>query len=104
MAQSNVEKVRNLVLADPALQQRLGAAKNDAEFVDVLIGIGADRGLPFTAAEIDAWKAGEGSSLELTDDQLQQAAGGYASYGTSYGNSIWCGFCGKASGSFMQTR
>ncbi|MBI4818962.1 MAG: Nif11 family protein [Deltaproteobacteria bacterium] len=108
MSISNVSKLRGLIVNDPQLQARLAAAKSEADMAQLLVGIGADRGLPFTLADLDAWKAGEGASIELDEDKLHSVAGGRnkgtparETYGTSYGNSIFCGFCGAQSGSFM---
>lgn len=103
MSQSNVEKVRNLVIQDPALQTRLGAAKGEKDLTDTLVKIGAEKGMPFTAADVDAWKIGIGASVklneELSEEQLKSVSGGMV----SYGSSIFCGFCGKTSGSFKIT-
>ena len=100
MSQTNVEQVRNLIVADPALQKRLGEAKGEQALTDALVKIGAEKGLPFSAADVEAWKTGIGASVkldeELSDKQLESVAGG----AISYGSSILCGFCGKTSGSF----
>ena len=51
---SNVEKVRILVTQDPSLQQRLQTKPDEKTFVEELIAIGAEKGLPFTATELAA--------------------------------------------------
>lgn len=105
MARTNVEKLRLIVVEDAALQSRVAAATDEADMTRILMAIGSEKGLPFDAAELDSWKADEGAAVELNETHLTDVAGGrassYAKYGTSYGNSIFCGFCGATSGSFM---
>lgn len=107
MARSNVEKVRLMIVEDADLQKRVSEARDEAALTRVLIEIGGEKDLPFTEADLETWKGGEGAAVELNEPQLTSVAGGqnrrstYASYGTSYGNSIFCGFCGAQSGSFM---
>ena len=105
MARSNVEKVRLLIVESEDLQKRVAAAEGEEALARVLKDIGAEKGLPFDDAELESWKGDEGAAVELSEPQLTSVAGGrassYAKYGTSYGNSIFCGFCGSQSGSFM---
>lgn len=107
MARTNVEKLRLIVVEDADLQTRVSAAKDEADMTRILMDIGREKGLPFDTAELESWKTDEGAAVELNETQLSNVAGGrtklstYASYGTSYGNSILCGFCGSTSGSFM---
>ena len=105
MARTNVEKLRLIIVEDADLQKRVAAATDEADMTSILMTIGTEKGLPFDAAELATWKEDEGAAVELNETQLSNVAGGrassYASYGTSYGNSIFCGFCGSQSGSFM---
>lgn len=107
MERSNVEKVRLIIVEDADLQTRITTAKDEADMSRILMEIGAEKGLPFDAADLETWKTGEGAAVELNETQLSTVAGGrtrqttYASYGTSYGNSIFCGFCGATSGTYM---
>ncbi len=107
MARTNVEKLRLIIVEDADLQKRVSTAKDEADMTRILMDIGTEKGLPFDAAELEAWKTDEGAAVELNETQLSNVAGGrtklssYASYGTSYGNSILCGFCGSTSGTYM---
>jgi predicted ribosomally synthesized peptide with nif11-like leader len=104
MSASNIAKVRELVLTDPQMQKRLEATQGENAFTQALMAIGTEKGLAFTAADLEAWKLGEGASLELNEEQLTTVAGGQtrnkyssSSYGTSYGNSFFCVFCSAGS-------
>jgi hypothetical protein len=105
MARTNVEKLRLIIVEDAGLQTRVSAAKDEADMTRILMDIGTEKGLPFDTAELEAWKIDEGAAVELNETQLSNVAGGrassYAKYGTSYGNSIFCGFCGSTSGTYM---
>ena len=94
MSQANVEKVRDLISSDPKLKQRLEGTKGESALVSALIGIGAEKGLPITEADLEAFKAKQRESEELSDEQLKTVAAG----AISYGNSFWCAFCGGQSG------
>jgi hypothetical protein len=100
MAQTNIDKVKDLIVNDAGLQQRLQSAQGESALMSTLIGIGQEKGLPFTEAEVNAWKAQQRASEELSDDQLKSVAGG----AVSYGSSILCGFCGSQSGTFVRSK
>jgi hypothetical protein len=67
MSQSNVEKVRNLVINDPALQKRLEGVKGEAAFTKELTKIGAEKGMEFSAADVEAWKSGTGATVKFNE-------------------------------------
>ena len=100
MAQTNIDKLKDLIANDAGLQQRLQNTKGESALMSTLIGIGQEKGLPFTEADLNAWKAQQRASEELSDDQLQSVAGG----AISYGNSFWCGFCGSQSGTYVASK
>ena len=100
MAQANIDKVKDLIASDAELQQRLQKADGETALLSTLIGIGKEKGLPFTEAEVNAWKAQQRASEELSEEQLETVAGG----AISYGNSIWCGFCGEQSGTYVASK
>jgi len=47
--QQPLERFRELVLADPALHDRLRAAPNEPAFVELALRLAAERGCAFTA-------------------------------------------------------
>ena len=72
----NVEKVRALVFADSSLSSRVQAGKDETGMVAALIAIGAEKNLPITPADVEAWRASESARHQLSDDQLADVAGG----------------------------
>ena len=64
---------------DQTLQQKLAAARERAEAVRLAVQTGSERGLPFTAEELQASLGPPPSdgSGELGDDQLESVAGGF---------------------------
>ena len=100
MAQANIDKVKDLIANDAGLQQRLQDAQGESALMSTLIKIGQEKGLPFTEEDVNAWKAQQRASEELSDEQLETVAGGYV----SYGNSLLCGFCGSQSGTSITAK
>lgn len=63
--------------ADPALKAQLGATRSWDEFTQLAAKLGRERGLSFTADELSAAMAAMTPAAgELTDAELEQAAGG----------------------------
>ena len=78
MSLENAKRFMAAASKDSALQQKLGAAREPAELLRLAIQAGSDRGLPFTAEELQASLGPPPSSGELDDDQLESVAGGLA--------------------------
>jgi len=55
VAREDFERLRALVLADPALQDELFAERVPAEFVAAVMDLARDRAVP--VSELDVWEA-----------------------------------------------
>ena len=99
MSQANVEKLKEVLANDTELQRRLASAQGESALVTTLIGIGKEKGISITEADLEEAKAQPPVHQELSDEQLKTVAAG----GVSYGSSWFCGFCGN-SGSFYLPR
>lgn len=44
----NIEAFKRIIVRNRAVQDRLGAAKNEDEFINTAVGLAAEHGLPFT--------------------------------------------------------
>ncbi len=78
MSLENARRFIETAAKDQALQQKLAAAREPAEAVRLAVQAGSERGLPFTAEELQASlgpQRGQGGG-ELSDDQLGSVAGG----------------------------
>ena len=78
MSLENAKRFIEAASTDPALQQQLGAARELAELVRLAVKAGSERGLPFTAEELQTsigpLTADGGAGL--SEDQLESVAGG----------------------------
>jgi|SRR6185369_2923693 hypothetical protein len=105
MSYENVEKLRQVIAADESLIKRLDERDMD-KFNQRLIGIGQEKGIPITLADIHEYVGH--APAPLTEEQLTAVAGGtlikpvYKSDGTSYSyGSDWrCVVCGATSGTW----
>ena len=80
MSLENAKRFLEAAAKDQTLQQKLAAAE-PKDLVRIVIQAGSERGLPFTAEELQASlgpKPGDGG-VELSDDQLGSVAGGFLS-------------------------
>lgn len=103
MSHANVEKIRQIIVADTGLSTRLAGAGDEASFVSTILAIGSERGIPVTVDDVESWKSNEGATIEIDESHLEQVAGGRATRQltkgyVSYGDSLLCGFCGGSSG------
>lgn len=65
MSQENLERFRQLVWQDRALQEELWAATDQDEFIALVQRLGAERGCEFTTEEVfGALQAGHRAWLE----------------------------------------
>jgi predicted ribosomally synthesized peptide with nif11-like leader len=71
MSVDNIEALIRSAESDPALAGELRGLKD----LDGLVAIGAERGLPFTSAELEAYFAAL-PSTELSEQELSSIAGG----------------------------
>ena len=82
MADEGLKGFFKKVMEDGALQEKLKALSPDQ--VDEVVKIGAENGFTFTADDVKnnskPVEAGEGE--ELSDDELEQVAGGAWGWGT----------------------
>lgn len=89
MSQSNIDQFYAKLNNDPALASSLAAGvSTQAELVERAVAAGQAQGLPFTAAEADAWIAKQNAASqdgELSDAQLEGVAGGKGSAGSIFG-------------------
>jgi hypothetical protein len=54
MAREDLERFRERVLREPALQERLMQAPDTRSFTELAVGLGAEQGCAFTAEELQA--------------------------------------------------
>jgi predicted ribosomally synthesized peptide with nif11-like leader len=97
MSLGDAKRFLDAVSQDRALQQKLGGLE-PAEAVRRAIQAGAERGLTFTAAELQASGASlsSGEGRELSDDQLESVAGGTNISGFSLGGFLRALFGGDS--------
>ena len=96
MSRENLDKFYEAVLSKPALQESLKNSPDLKGFTELVVTLGQQEGLAFTAEEVSEKLAANTQSTagrELSDQELEMASGGAISFGSSY----WCGACGKTS-------
>jgi len=97
MSRENLEKFYDVVLAKPVLQENLRNSPDLKAFTELVVSLGHQEGLQFTAEEVAEKLASNTQTLspdrELSDTELAMASGG----AISWGNSYWCGACDKTS-------
>ena len=84
MSLENLVRFSEIVNGDKALQRSLSEVRDPQELVRRAIRMGAERGLPFTAEELEQkLRKVQPGNGELSDDQLDSVAGGavMAEYG-----------------------
>jgi predicted ribosomally synthesized peptide with nif11-like leader len=79
MSLENAKRFVDALIKDPELQKKFAAAREPAEVGRIAVQAGSDRGLSFTAEELQASLPSlPGGGGELNDDQLDSVAGGIA--------------------------
>jgi predicted ribosomally synthesized peptide with nif11-like leader len=77
MSKVNLERFLELASQDAQMKSRLKLAPNQSAFVELLVGLGKQKGFDFTAADVKGALAGVASpSAELSDAELEAVAGG----------------------------
>ena len=77
MSKENAERFLDLALGDAALQEALETAGSEP-VLDRAVRLGAERGLQFGTAELEAsLRARQAMGEPLSDEQLDQVAGGF---------------------------
>jgi len=93
MSKQALEKFNQVVLNKPVLQEKLRNSPDLKAFTEMVVKLGQQEGCVFTAQEVAERLAAAGPSKpggrELSDKELELAAGG----GLSFGSSYWCGIC-----------
>jgi hypothetical protein len=83
-------------LGKPALQESLRNSPDLKGFTELVVRLGQQEGLSFTAADVAERLAANTQSSagrELSDQELEAVSGG----AISWGNSYWCGACNPTS-------
>jgi hypothetical protein len=78
-SKKDIDKLKELIQADEALQRRLGAFTTGQELQAALAKVGAKHGLALTEAEIGAFVAKQTArdAVELSPEELVSLAGGF---------------------------
>ena len=77
MSKVNLERFLELASQDAQMKSRLKSAPNQAAFVEVLVGLGKQKGFEFSAADVKGALASVASpSAELSEVELEAVAGG----------------------------
>src|SRR5262245_25938610 len=101
MAKADLEKFNQVVLRNPALQEKLRNSSDLKAFTEMVVKLGQQEGCSFTADDVAEQLATNSQATsadrELSDKELELASGGY-----SWGSSYWCGGCGKTSATSVQ--
>jgi predicted ribosomally synthesized peptide with nif11-like leader len=92
MSQSSLNQFLAKVAGDAMLQDQLKGVTAQSSFAQVLVKIGKDNGFEFTSEDVAGTLAQSAASVprELSDDELEQVAGGARPRATSDGcGSAW---------------
>jgi predicted ribosomally synthesized peptide with nif11-like leader len=77
MSKVNLEKFLELASQDAQMKSRLKLAPNQNAFVELLVGLGKQKGFEFTASDVKGALAHVATpSAELSDAELEAVAGG----------------------------
>jgi predicted ribosomally synthesized peptide with nif11-like leader len=88
MSRENARRFMDLAMADPQVKQALAESETLDAVVSLAVRLGAERGLPFEARDLEACLRPQPRSGEpLSDDQVDQVAGGSSSSPKSAG--LW---------------
>ncbi len=91
---TTIQQLRQLLLADPALQARLQQSQSPQEMASLLAGIATTNGIAVTSAELEQFLGSLScptAATTLSDQQLESVAGGISSegFGVLSGLTFW---------------
>ncbi len=79
--EENIRKLRKVIQADEALQEKLGRLKTGDDIFKALSELGAEKGLNFTKRDFTRLVADPDKKTdELTQDEITSMAGGFHLY------------------------
>jgi predicted ribosomally synthesized peptide with nif11-like leader len=80
MSQENAQRFMELAAADAQLKQALAEKGTLEAVLDRAVQLGAEKGLDFDAAELEAFlRAAQAAGEPLSDEQLDHVSGGWMS-------------------------
>jgi predicted ribosomally synthesized peptide with nif11-like leader len=97
MNASAIEEFKEKVLASSELQSKFSEAGSVEEFVEITVRVGAENGYSFSTEDVRLLLESQQDDSQLSEQDLTAVAGG----AISYGNSIFCGYCGPRSGTYV---
>lgn len=77
MSTENITRFAKAVLADPKLAQKINVLRQEPSAPEKIAALAAELGFPVTTEEVCAYQA---SSPELSDEALENVAGGFGNF------------------------